>query len=73
MSRRSIGEESIRKLTRTGRGKSYSLTLPINYVRKLGWREKQKVVVLQRGKTLLIKDWHNLFTRPQKAQMGELS
>jgi hypothetical protein len=34
----------IRKLTKLG-GKSIGLTLPIELVRELGWREKQRVVV----------------------------
>lgn len=55
--RRKLEERNIRKITKTGRGASYSLTLPIEFVRKLGWREKQKVVVSLRGKTITIKDW----------------
>ncbi|MDP2648506.1 MAG: hypothetical protein U1D26_00565 [Patescibacteria group bacterium] len=57
MSRRPLNERNIRKLTRTGRGGSISLTLPIEYVRKLRWRDKQKVVVRKRGKKLVIEDW----------------
>ncbi len=34
-----------------------SVTLPIELVRELGWREKQKVVVKKRGSGLLIEDW----------------
>jgi len=36
------GQENIRKITRTGKT-SLAVTLPIGIVRKLGWREKQKV------------------------------
>lgn len=36
--------KSIRKLTKLG-GKSIGLTLPIELVRELGWREKQRVTV----------------------------
>ncbi len=36
---------------------SISLTLPIEYVRELGWKDKQKVVVSKRGKKLVIEDW----------------
>lgn len=57
MARRPLKERNIRKLTRTGGGKSISLTLPIEYVRDLGWRDRQKVVVEQKGNTLVIKDW----------------
>ncbi len=34
-----------------------SVTLPIELVRELGWREKQKVVVKKRGQSLMIEDW----------------
>jgi len=47
---------NIRKLTKIG-GKSIGLTLPIEMVRKLGWKERQKVIVKVKGKTIIIKDW----------------
>ena len=50
-------ERNIRKLTRTGRGKSIGLTLPIEIVRELKWRERQKVVVKKSGKKVIIEDW----------------
>ncbi len=53
---RKMGESNIRKLTRLG-GKSLGLTLPIEVVRKLGWRERQKVVVKVSRRALIIKDW----------------
>ena len=49
-------KKNIRKLTKTG-GHSIGVTIPIDIVRKLKWRERQKVVVEKRGKTILIKDW----------------
>ncbi len=51
-----IGDKSVRKLTKLG-GKSIGLTLPIELVRELGWREKQKVVVKRVKGGLMIKDW----------------
>jgi len=57
MARRPLKERNIRKLTRTGGGKSISLTLPIEYVRQLGWQDRQRVVISKRGKTLSIKDY----------------
>jgi len=57
MSRRPIHKRNIRKLTRTGGGKSVSVVLPIEYVRELKWQDRQKVVVEKRGSTLVIKDW----------------
>lgn len=57
MGRRSIENSNIRKLTKSGGGKSISVTLPIEYIRELKWKEKQKVVVGKKGRTLIIKDW----------------
>lgn len=51
-------DKNIRKLTRMGtRGTSMGLTLPIEIVKKLGWKEKQKVIVKLKGKNIIIKDW----------------
>ena len=33
------------------------LTLPIEIIKKLKWRERQKVVLNLRGQTITIKDW----------------
>jgi hypothetical protein len=57
MARRKLSERNIRKLTRTGGGKSISVTLPIELVRELKWKDRQKVVVTKRGSALTIKDW----------------
>jgi len=53
---RKIGESNIRKLTKIG-GMSLGLTLPIEVVRKLGWKERQKVVVKVERKRIIIRDW----------------
>ena len=53
--RRNTYDKNIRKITRSG--DSYAITLPIDIVRELGWREKQKVVLSKRGKGIMIKDW----------------
>lgn len=50
------GSSSIRKITKVGRT-SLAVTLPIDLVRKLKWREKQKVVVKKINGGLQIKDW----------------
>ena len=55
--RRKLENRNIRKLTRTGGGRSVSVTLPIDYIRELKWQDRQKVVVSKKGKTLIIKDW----------------
>jgi len=48
--------QPIRKLTRVG-GQSYSVTIPLDYIRALGWKERQKVVVTMKGKKITIEDW----------------
>lgn len=60
MAQRPFEERNIRKLTKTGRGRTVSVTLPIELVRELGWREKQRVVVKKRGGGLLIEDWKKI-------------
>lgn len=58
MARRKLSENNIRKLTRVGSGgQSLALTIPIAIVRKLKLRERQKLVVEERGGTITIKDW----------------
>lgn len=49
-------DKSIRKITKLGKW-SYGITLPIDIVRKLKWKERQKVVVKLRGKKISIEDW----------------
>lgn len=54
---RKVGEQNIRKLTKIGK-KSIGLTLPIEVVRKLGWKEKQKVIVKVERRRIIVRDWH---------------
>lgn len=56
MANKKAEDRSIRKLTKSGNG-SIGLTLPIETVRELGWKEKQKVVVKRVHGGVLIKDW----------------
>ena len=56
MARRKIEEQNIRKLTKIGRT-SIGLTLPIELVRELGWKERQKVTVKKVRGGILVKDW----------------
>lgn len=53
---RKQGQQNVRKITKLG-NKSLAVTLPIELVEKLGWREKQKVVVKKIRGGLQIKDW----------------
>ena len=56
MGMRKLVNKNIRKLTKVGRG-SLMVTLPVEDVKALGWREKQKVTVKKVRGGLLIKDW----------------
>jgi len=58
MARRKLSEDNIRKLTKSGNG-SIGLTLPIEIVRELGWREKQRVVVKRVKGGLNVRDYRN--------------
>jgi len=53
---RKAGENHIRSVTKNNSG-TYQISLPIGLVRDLKWQQGQKVVVEQKGKTLVITDW----------------
>jgi hypothetical protein len=55
MANKRSDETNIRKLTKIGK-KSIGLTLPIELVRDLGWREKQRVAVKRIKGGLQIRD-----------------
>lgn len=55
-------QRQIRKLMRLGRT-SFAVTLPVDMLHKLGWREKQKVVVSLMGRHFVIKDWKRRLPR----------
>ena len=46
----------VRKLGKAGKY-SCSITLPMEVVRELGWKFRQKVCVTRKGKEILIRDW----------------
>jgi predicted transcriptional regulator len=50
-------EKKTRKIMKNDRG-NYYVNIPKEVVRKLKWRENQKVSVENIGKTITIKDWH---------------
>ena len=58
MANRKSGETNIRKLTKLG-GKSIGLTLPIELVRELGWREKQRVIVKKIKGGFTVRDYRS--------------
>jgi bifunctional DNA-binding transcriptional regulator/antitoxin component of YhaV-PrlF toxin-antitoxin module len=54
---RKLNEKNIRKITKMGKGRTVGITLPIEIIEKLGWKEHQKVVVKRSGKRIIIEDW----------------
>jgi antitoxin component of MazEF toxin-antitoxin module len=56
MPRQKTNSTNVRKITKVGK-QSLAVTIPIELVRELKWKERQKVVVLKKGKSLIIKDW----------------
>lgn len=57
MGRRTIEEHHVRNLQKTGGGRTYIVSLPIEIIRDLGWKAKQKLVVNRYGDGIIIKDW----------------
>ncbi|MCD4761761.1 AbrB/MazE/SpoVT family DNA-binding domain-containing protein [bacterium] len=53
--RRKLKDKNIRKILKNG--DSYAVTIPIEIMRELKWRKKQKVVVKKRGKGFIVVDW----------------
>ena len=50
-------KKEIRSLTKVAGG-SFGITLPIELIRALGWRSRQKLTVKAvKGKKLVVKDW----------------
>lgn len=58
MTTQKLENKNIRKLTRVAKT-SVAVTLPIEIVNKLGWKEHQKVVVKLSGKKIVIEDWRS--------------
>lgn len=53
----SAKEKNIRKLTRAGKY-TYTISIPKEMIDKYGWREKQKLVIEDKGNgRLQIRDW----------------
>lgn len=56
MARRKLEDRNTRKLSKQSNG-SYSVTLPIEVVRELKWRDGQKLVVRKSGGKIIVEDW----------------
>jgi len=48
--------QKIRKLTKVAQS-SYAVVIPMDIVKKLGWRERQKLVVRRVRDHVVIEDW----------------
>jgi hypothetical protein len=59
MANRKIKDRLVRSLAKTSDGKSYTLTLPIEVVRRWHWQNRQKVrlEVDEKNKKIVIRDW----------------
>jgi len=48
--------EEVRKLGKNTQG-TYRISLPKDVIKNLKWKERQKLVVRQVGKKIIIEDW----------------
>jgi len=53
--RRKLKEKNTRKIFKSG--SSYAVTIPMEIINELNWREKQRVIIKKRGQGVLIVDW----------------
>ena len=51
-----LKNKNIRKIARIG-NRSLGITLPVEFLDELGWREKQRVVVKRIPGGMVIRDW----------------
>lgn len=65
MGRQKDGDNPVRKITKLGSG-SYTVTIPIDIIRKLRWQDRQKVVVEEEYGIVSIKDWE----KPKKTKVA---
>jgi hypothetical protein len=56
MARRSFEEKNIRNLTKIAGGRSYGITLPLEYVKKLDWEPRQKLEVILKKDHIIIRE-----------------
>ena len=55
MANKKFGERNIRKITKAG--SSLNVSIPVEILKQLGWKERQKVVVKKIRDGVQIKDW----------------
>ncbi len=54
--KRTLSNTRTHKIIKVGKT-GYTLTLPVEFVRHLQWKEKQKLNITLEGKRLIIEDW----------------
>jgi antitoxin component of MazEF toxin-antitoxin module len=59
MTTRKLKDKNIRKLTKVG-GATLYVTIPVEMVKQLNWKERQKVVLSLKNKKITVQDWPNL-------------
>lgn len=57
MTTRKTEKRNIRSLTKGSRGSCYYITIPMEYIRKLKWKAKQKIEIKLYQDRLVIRDW----------------
>jgi bifunctional DNA-binding transcriptional regulator/antitoxin component of YhaV-PrlF toxin-antitoxin module len=59
MGRRKVEDRAIRSLTKISNGKSYTVTLPIEVIRRWRWKNRQKleITVDEKNRRIIIEDW----------------
>ena len=55
MPRRQLVNKNVRNIQKNQR--TYSVSIPVEFIKELKWQERQKVVVRKSGKKLIIEDW----------------
>ncbi len=55
MARRTIAQHATRNI-QNSKG-TYYISIPIEIIQALKWKERQKVVVHRRGEKIIIEDW----------------
>ena len=53
--REKLKNKNVRRILR--HGGSYAITIPMEVMLELGWKEKQKVVVKKKDRSVVIVDW----------------
>jgi len=57
MALKNKADRKVRSLTKIAGGTSYAVTIPIEYIRELKWRGKQKLEVKLYQDRIIIRDW----------------